>query len=124
MEMRTGPKNREKFWLWLTKLVAGLLIIIVLGIHFVVNHLIVPGGLLSYSEVLTYYQIPFIPIMEVIFLVVVFVHAFIGVRSIILDLNPSKRLLSFIDVGLIAIGSAFIIYGTWLVIVVYQAGLV
>jgi len=122
MLIRTGPKNRENFWLWFTKIAAGFLIIFLLGIHLIVNHLIVPGGLLSYRQVLAYYQIPFIPIMEVFFLIIVFTHSFIGVRSIILDLNPSKRVLSIVDVALVSVGFIFIVYGTWLVIVVYQLG--
>jgi len=60
--------------------------------------------------------------MEVLFLIVVFLHAFIGVRSIILDLNPSKRALTLVDIGLGSIGTIAIVYGTWLVIVVVQAG--
>jgi len=122
MLIRTGPKNRENFWLWFAKIAAGFLIIFLLGIHLIVNHLIVPGGLLSYRQVLEYYQIPFIPIMEVFFLITVFTHSFIGVRSIILDLNPSKRVLSIVDVALVSVGFIFIVYGTWLVIVVYQLG--
>ncbi len=122
MTMMTGPKNRENFWLWLTKILAGILIVILLGVHFVVNHLVAPGGLLSYADVLAYYQVHFIPIMEVLFLIVVFVHAFIGVRSIILDLNPSKHALTVVDISLVSIGTIAIIYGTWLVIVVVQAG--
>ena len=122
MTRMTGPKKRENFWLWLTKILAGMLIVLLLGVHFVVNHLVAPGGLLSYADVLAYYQVPFIPIMEVLFLIVVFLHAFIGVRSIILDLNPSKRALTLVDIGLVSIGTIAVVYGTWLVIVVVQAG--
>jgi succinate dehydrogenase hydrophobic anchor subunit len=70
------PKLREGTWLWLLKIVGGLLIVIVLGIHFVVNHLVAPGGLLTYADVISYYKNPLIPIMEVGFLVLAIGHSF------------------------------------------------
>jgi succinate dehydrogenase hydrophobic anchor subunit len=38
------PKKREGTWLWLYKIVTGLFIIIFLGVHFVVNHLVPQPG--------------------------------------------------------------------------------
>ncbi|MRR52611.1 MAG: hypothetical protein EG825_17195, partial [Rhodocyclaceae bacterium] len=73
-------KPQEGAWLWLLKIVAGLLIIVIMGIHFVVNHLVAPGGLLTYTDVLAYYQNPIIPIMEILFLVFVVTHALLGIR--------------------------------------------
>jgi succinate dehydrogenase / fumarate reductase membrane anchor subunit len=116
------PKSREGFWLWLFKIVAGLMIVILLGLHFVVNHLLAPGGLLTHAEVVQYYQLPLIPIIEVIFLVFVIAHALIGLRSILLDLNPSNSVLRVTDILFWLAGIGFSIYGTWLVIVVVQQG--
>lgn len=122
MNHQIGPKNHENSWLWLAKIVAGLLIIILLGIHLVVNHLVAPGGLLSYQDIIQYYQNPIIPIMEVFFLIFVVTHALLGVRSIILDLNPSDKTLFRINRLLVAIGSIAIVYGIWLVIVIVKRG--
>jgi succinate dehydrogenase / fumarate reductase membrane anchor subunit len=109
------PKLREGTWLWLLKIAGGLLIVIVLGIHFVINHLVAPGGLLSYQDVINYYKVPIVPIMETIFLLLVVSHSLIGLRSIILDLNPSDRLLKWIDGVLILAGLGASSYGVWLV---------
>ncbi len=50
----SSPKHNEGFWLWFSKIIAGLLVIVVLGIHFVINHAVAPGGLLSYEDVIRY----------------------------------------------------------------------
>lgn len=113
---------RENAWLWLVKIIAGLLIVILLGIHFVINHLVAPEGLLSYADVLSYYQVWFVPLMEIIFLVVVITHALVGVRSILLDLNLSAQLVKGITWILLMIGAGGILYGIWIVIRVVNAG--
>ena len=122
MEMTSYPKSREGVIIWLIKIIAGLLIVLLLGLHFIVNHLIVPGGLLSYADVLAYYQVPVIPIIEAVFLVVVIAHAFIGIRSIVLDLNPSNKILSIIN-GLLILGAVIATgYGIWLIVTVVKLG--
>jgi len=114
----SSPKSRENAWLWLYKIMSGLLIFFVLGLHFLVNHLVEKGGLLSYADVVHYYTNPIIPVIEVTFLVLAVSHSLIGIRSIVLDLNPSGKVLQFIDWCFIALGSAAIFYGIALVIIV------
>ncbi len=118
MEKSLAKSNTENSWLWLVKIIAGLLIILMLGLHFIVNHLLAPHGLLSYAEVVSYYKIPIIPIIEVIFLITVLTHAFIGLRSIVLDLNPSRIVLRWVTVLLVVLGVICAFYGTWLVVVI------
>ena len=122
METTHPPKTRERTWLWLYKIVAGLLIVFLLGLHFVVNHLIAPNGLLSWEEVVAYYQNPIIPMIEIVFLLVVISHALIGLRSIILDLNPSVKLLRRLDIFFVLLGVASSVYGIWLVTVIISFG--
>jgi succinate dehydrogenase / fumarate reductase membrane anchor subunit len=115
-------KNAETFWTWGIKIAAGLLIVIILGVHFVINHAVAPGGLLSYADVVRYYQSPLIVAMEIIFLVFVVTHALLGLRSIIIDLNPSEGVLRatswvFAALGLVAVG-----YGVWLALAIAGRG--
>lgn len=117
-----GPKSGENAWLWLYKLVSGLLIVIILGIHLVVNHFAAEGGLLTWADVVAYYQNPLIPIMEIAFLIFVVSHSLIGVRSILLDLHPSRQMLKVIDWVFLAAGAGFIVYGVWLVFAVIAQG--
>ncbi len=114
----SAPKAREGVWLWLVKIIAGLLIVVVLGIHFVVNHVTAPGGLLTYRDVVLYYQNPWVVAMEIAFLVVVVTHSLAGLRSILLDLNPSPRVLSIANIMLIVLGSGAICYGIWLALTI------
>lgn len=112
------PKHNEGVWLWLIKIIAGLLVIVVLGIHFVINHAVAPGGLLDYDDVVRYYKVPIVPIMEIFFLVVVVAHCLLGLRSILLDLNPAHRIRRIADAIFLLVGTSAVVYGTWLVIVV------
>lgn len=112
----------ENYALWGLKTIAGIFILGILGIHYVVNHLIAPGGLLSYSDILAYYQNPIVPIMEIAFLVLVVVHASLGVRSIILDMHLSKTIHSILDIGLFTLGAIAIGYGIWIIVRVVQLG--
>ncbi len=108
--------------LWFLKILTGFLVIVVLAIHLIVNHLIVPGGLLSYADIVQYYQIPIIPMMEIVFLIFVVTHALIGLRSVLLDLRPSNILLQWINYGLGVLGIGSIAYGVWLVLVIVGRG--
>jgi succinate dehydrogenase / fumarate reductase membrane anchor subunit len=52
--------------------------------------------------------------MEAIFLSVVVSHSLIGMRSIILDLKPSRSTLRMLDVALVIFGVTATGYGLWL----------
>ena len=112
------PKAREGAGLWLFKLFAGVLIIALLFVHFIVNHLAAPSGLLSYADVVAYYQNPWIVAMEITFLVFVVSHALVGLRSILLDLNPSDGVLRLADITFVVLGIAAVIYGIWLALTI------
>jgi succinate dehydrogenase / fumarate reductase membrane anchor subunit len=124
--MRDGfdvtPRSGEGAGLWFLKILTGFLVIIVLIIHLIVNHLIVEGGLLTYADVVRYYQNPIIPIMEIAFLIFVVTHALMGLRSVLLDLHPSNKVLRLINYGLVVLGVGSIAYGTWLILVIVGRG--
>ncbi|MGD0003699.1 MAG: hypothetical protein ABSE06_05655 [Anaerolineaceae bacterium] len=120
--MISKPKQHETVWLWLYKLLAGVVIVVLLSVHFVVNHLAAPGGLLTYADILRYYSNPIVPVMEIAFLFFAVTHSFVGMRSIFLDLNPSPRLIRFVDWALVILGGGVIVYGTWLVLLIASRG--
>jgi len=113
----SSPKHNEGIWLWLYKILAGLLVIVVLGIHFVINHAVAPSGLLNYEDVIRYYKVPVIPIMEGFFLVIVVTHSLLGVRGIVLDMNPSQKVRRAADWIFTMFGATAIAYGIWLLVV-------
>lgn len=115
MQTQSAPKPGESTWLWLLKIFSGLLILVVLIIHLVVNHFTAPEGLLSFQDVINYYRnYPIVPFMEGFFLIFVIAHSLLGVRSIVLDLNPSKAFTKAMDVVLLVVGLGFSVYGIWL----------
>ncbi|PKO14629.1 MAG: hypothetical protein CVU39_14220 [Chloroflexi bacterium HGW-Chloroflexi-10] len=124
--MRNGfevnPRSGEGAGLWFLKIITGVLVIVILIIHLVVNHVVVPGGLLSFADVVNYYQNPLIPIMEIAFLIFVISHSLIGLRSVLLDLKPSNLMLKIMNWVLISLGGVATVYGIWLVLTVASFG--
>jgi succinate dehydrogenase / fumarate reductase membrane anchor subunit len=119
----SAPRSGENTWLWLVKILTGPLLLILLGIHLVVNHFIgAAHGLLTYADVVAYYRNPIIPIMEILFLATVVTHSLSGLRGIILDLKPSRNILKMIDIFLVTFGISVVVYGFWLVIVIVSKG--
>ena len=103
--------------LWLLQALTGLGLIVLLGLHMIAQHFLVEGGLRTYQDVLAYIANPVVFILEVIFLLVVVPHAFLGLRAVLLDLGPSPRTTRILDGVLIIIASLTTIYGIALFIV-------
>jgi succinate dehydrogenase hydrophobic anchor subunit len=55
--------------------------------------------------------------LEVVFLLVVVPHAFLGLRAILLDLGPKPRTMRVLDAVLVALGTATLLYGIGLFVV-------
>ncbi len=119
---KANPKPEETSTLWLIKAITGVLIVVILVIHFIVNHIIGENSLLTYQDIVRYYTNPIIPIMEIAFLIFVVSHSLIGLRGIILDLRPSRSTLKVLDWIFVIFGSAAVIYGIWLITVIVSRG--
>ena len=120
----SGPRPGETTWIWLIKIVTGPLLVLVIGLHFVVNHYMgsMHSGLMTYSDVVAYYQNPIIPIIEIVFLATVVTHCLIGLRGIILDMNPSRTVLRVVNWLLVILGVFSVGYGIWLVLAIASQG--
>jgi len=112
-ERRARSKGGQAFW-W--QVISGVLLVVLATIHMVANHFVVPGGLRTYADVVSYIGTPAIFVLETLFLVVVTSHALLGVRAIILDLSPSDRAARRLDRFLVLLGLAAIVYATTLMI--------
>ena len=121
---RSVPRQGETTWLWLIKSVTGPLLILVLILHLTVNHYIgsLPSGLMTYQDVVRYYQNPIIPAIEILFLITVVTHSLIGLRGIILDLNPSRQVLNTVTWFLSFLGIFAVAYGIWLALTIASKG--
>ncbi len=112
------PKSRENAWLWSYKAFSGVMVIVILTVHLVVNHFVAPQGLLTYADVVKYYQHPIVPIMEILFVIFAVSHALIGVRGILLDLRPSRTFLNVVNWLFSFVGVVAIVYGIWLILTI------
>lgn len=108
------PKTGETTWLWLLKILTGVLVVLILTIHLIVQHLVNPDGLLTFQQVVQWVSNPWVALMEGTFVVLVIIHALLGVRSVILDLHPSQGVLRILDLIFIVLGIVGIVYGFWL----------
>ena len=120
----SGPRPGENTWIWLIKIATGPLLILVLILHLTVNHYLgsMHSGLMTYADVVRYYQNPLIPAIEILFLITVVTHCLIGLRGIILDLNPSRTILKIVTWLLMILGVSSVIYGIWLALAIASKG--
>jgi len=103
-------------WRWTAG--SGLALVALATMHIVAQHFIVhqKGGLRTYSEVLRYVANPVIFVLEAGFLFAVAIHAMLGIRSILHDLDLSGRAERLLDRGLWVVGSLTVLYGMALLI--------
>ena len=105
---------------WLLQAGSGVALTILLAVHLIVNHWAAPHGLLTYNDVIHYYDLPGIVWMESIFLIVVTIHCLLGIHAIILDLNVSAGIRHILAKSLILLGGIAILYGLWLIEIIHS----
>jgi succinate dehydrogenase membrane anchor subunit len=120
----SGPRPGENTWIWLIKIATGPLLLLVLILHLTVNHYMgsTSAGLMTYADVIKYYQNPIIPAIEILFLITVVTHSLLGLRGIVLDMNPSRRTLNVITWLLVVLGVSSVVYGIWLALAIASQG--
>lgn len=99
--------------MWIWQAITGALLLILLGVHMVAQHFMVPTGLRFYPDVVAYLSNPWIFALETVFLGVVITHALMGVRSIILDLAISEKADLLLKRVLVVVGVVLFIYGVY-----------
>jgi succinate dehydrogenase hydrophobic anchor subunit len=116
-DVRTYPGgHRPRSWHWTAG--TGIALVVLASVHLIAQHFIVhqTGGLRTYREVLDYIANPVIFVIECGFLFAVTIHAMLGVRSVLFDLNLEPTTRQRVDVGLWVLGSITILYGLALLI--------
>ena len=82
---------------WRLTAASGVALLVLVTVHMVAHHFVVKeiGGLRTYAQVLDYIGNPVMFVIEAAFLVIVTLHAMLGLRSVLFDLRPlpapSKR---------------------------------
>jgi succinate dehydrogenase hydrophobic anchor subunit len=111
---RRGRSTRV--WHWTAG--TGMALVLLATMHIVAQHFIVhqKGGLRTYGEVLTYIGNPVIFVLESAFLVAVTIHAMLGVRGVLGDLDLTAKTRRRVDRGLWFLGTVTVGYGMALLI--------
>jgi len=101
-------------WGWFWQAVTGVGLVVLLALHMIAHHFVVPEGLRNFDEVVEYLRTPIIVVLEFLFLATVTPHALLGVRAIVFDLGLSERAERRVDLILTVLGVLTIAYGIWL----------
>jgi succinate dehydrogenase hydrophobic anchor subunit len=103
---------------WLIQVITGALVLLLVTLHMIANHFIVPNGLRSFTDVVDYLRTPIVLFFEVTFLVVVTWHGLLGLRAVLFDFGLSRRTERAITGVLAVVGVVTVGYGLWLTSVV------
>jgi succinate dehydrogenase / fumarate reductase membrane anchor subunit len=112
--MSAFPRPNKAGLGWLVQAGSGLLLVVLLCLHVIANHFIVPGGLQTYADVVRYLSNPVVLFLEITFLVAVTGHAALGVRAILFDLRLSQRARQNVNLALGLLSIVAVVYGAWL----------
>lgn len=98
---------------WRLTAASGVALLVLVTVHMVAHHFVVEeiGGLRTYAQVLDYIGNPVMFVIEAAFLVIVTLHAMLGLRSILFDLGLSPRTKRVVTRGLAVLGSLTVVYG-------------
>jgi succinate dehydrogenase / fumarate reductase, membrane anchor subunit len=115
-------RERASSWSWILQAFTGVMLVVLLGLHMVVQHFVVAGGLRNYRQVVQYISNPFVFLLEIAFLIVVTWHALLGVRAILLDLGlrpaTERKVTAFLSI----VGVVAVAYGIWLSATIVSRG--
>jgi len=106
-------------WTW--HIGAGVVILVLLGLHMAIMHLDASLGIASpagakpvdWASVVERMKGLFFTVTYVILLGAALYHGFYGLRNILMELNPGAGLRKTINVGLTVVGLALFAFGTW-----------
>jgi succinate dehydrogenase hydrophobic anchor subunit len=112
------PETGSRSVGWLIQVVTGALVLLLVTLHMIANHFIVPNGLRNFNDVVDYLRTPIVLFFEVMFLVVVTWHGLLGLRAVLFDFGLSARTERVVTWVLAVVGVATVGYGLWLTSVV------
>jgi succinate dehydrogenase / fumarate reductase membrane anchor subunit len=115
-------RERASSWSWILQAFTGVMLVVLLGLHMVVQHFVVAGGLRNYEQVVQYLSNPFVFLLEIAFLIVVTWHALLGMRAIVLDLGLKPATERKVTAFLSIVGVLTVAYGIWLSATIVSQG--
>ncbi len=113
-----GPRTVPSF---VGQVISGVALLVLLTLHMVAQHFIVPTGLRFYEDVIDWLRNPVMIAAEVAFLVFVTYHALLGVRAVLFDFGFSERTERRITLLLWVVGIVTVVYGVGLFVMILNA---
>ncbi len=113
-----GPRMVPSF---VGQVLSGAALLVLLGLHMIAQHFVVPTGLRMHADVIDWLRNPVVVFLEVAFLVVVTYHALLGVRAIIFDFGFGERTARMITAILWVVGIVTVVYGVALFAAILSA---
>ena len=106
---------------WTLHVGAGVVILVLLGLHMGIMHLDATLGIfgiagvkpVDWASVVERMKSVFFAVTYVVLLGAALYHGLYGLRNILLELNPGPRLRRLITGGLSLFGLALFVFGTW-----------
>jgi succinate dehydrogenase hydrophobic anchor subunit len=107
--------------LWTWHIGAGVVILVLLGLHMAIMHLDQTLGIfgtpgaepVEWESVAARAKSVFFTVTYILLLAAALYHGFYGLRNILMELNPGAGLRKTINVGLSVLGLALFAFGTW-----------
>lgn len=104
--------------LWTWHIGAGLVILVLLGLHMAIMHLDQSLGIsgvepVEWESVAARATSAFFTVTYVLLLGAALYHGFYGLRNILLEMNPGSEVRRAINVGLSVLGVGLFVLGTW-----------
>jgi len=107
--------------LWTWHIGAGVVILVLLGLHMAIMHLDQTLGIfgtagaepVEWESVAARAGSIFFTVTYVLLLGAALYHGFYGLRNILMELNPRAGLRKTINIGLSVLGVALFVFGTW-----------
>ena len=109
----------QRLWTW--HVLAGLVILALLGLHMAVMHLDTllgwfnPDGMkpIAWASVLERARMGFFTVSYVVLLGAALFHGLYGLRNILFELGPGRALKGLISVVLALGGAGLFVFGAW-----------
>lgn len=121
--------RERKLWTW--HVAAGLVILVLLGLHMVIMHLDATAGIfnpagghpIDWANVVARAQSLFFAITYILLLGTALFHGLYGLRNILVELGPGAKMKQSIAWVLVVVGVGMFIFGSWAAWAAYRTSL-
>lgn len=113
MKAETVAAHKGGMWAWLFQRITAVLIIVTLGIHLILTHILNIGEI-DYNNIAGRVAHASYTAVDIILLVAGVYHALNGLRMVLMDYWFGRRKMTVgLNVVLWVFGVAAVVYGTW-----------